>query len=288
MSGQGTAKGRAVKGLDHVVVMVDGIDAAQAAYEKLGFQVQPRGFHRKLGTANHLMIFDTDYFEILGIVEDTEFNAERREWLKDGGGLANVALATDGADISFDAFRRAGLNPDAPLFFDRAVEVAGKTEHAKFRTVRIPKTNMPVVGFFVCEHITPQFVYRPEWARHANGARGIAGVTVIAEQPAKWIPELEKYFGAGSARRDGNGVVADTGRQPIRYLTRQDYAARYPGIVPVRPGDHPALLSVRVDSLAACEALLKKNGVKMVKPDAGRLLVPPSEAAHLTLEFVAR
>jgi hypothetical protein len=277
---------RAVKGLDHVVVMVDGIDAAEAQYARLGFQVQPRGFHRKLGTANHLMIFDTDYFEILGIVADTEFNAERREWLKDGGGLANVALATDGADLAFDAFRTAGLNPDAPLFFDRAVEVAGRTEQAQFRTVRIPKTNMPVVGFFVCEHLTPQFVYRPEWAKHPNGARGIAGVTVIAEQPAKWVPELEKYFGAGSVNGNGEGLVVDTGTQPIRYLTRKDYAARYPGITPVRPGDHPALLSIRVDSLAACEALLAKNGVKIVKPDGARLLVPPSEAAHLTIEFV--
>ena len=277
---------RAVRGLDHVVVMVDGIDAAQRQYEKLGFQVQPRGFHTRLGTANHLMIFDKDYFEILGIVEDTPFNAERREWLKDGGGLANVALATDGADLAFDAFNAAGLNPDAPLFFDRAVEVAGKTERAQFRTVRIPKTNMPVVGFFVCEHLTPQFVYRTEWARHPNGARGIAGVTVIAEQPARWIAELEKYFGAGSARRDGEGLVVNTGTQPIRYLTRKDYLARYPGVTPVRSGDHPALLSVRVDSLAGCEALLKKNGVKTLKPDAGRLLVLPSEAAHLTLEFV--
>ena len=179
---------RAVKGLDHVVVMVDGIDGARKQYEKLGFQVQPRGFHRKLGTANHLMIFDQDYFEILDIVEPTPFNAERRDWLKDGGGLANVALATDGADLAYDAFKAAGLDPDAPLFFDRAVEVTGKTEHAQFRTVRIPKTNMPVVGFFVCEHITPQFVYRAEWARHPNGARGIAGVTVIADQPNKWSP----------------------------------------------------------------------------------------------------
>jgi len=277
---------RAVKGLDHVVVMVDGIDAAQRQYERLGFQVQPRGFHRKLGTANHLMIFDTDYFEILGIVEDTEFNAERRDWLKDGGGLANVALATDGADLAFDAFNAAGLNPDAPLFFDRAVEIAGRTEKAAFRTVRIPKTNMPVVGFFVCEHLTPQFVYRREWAKHPNGARGIAGVTVIAEQPARWTGELEKYFGAGSVKREGAGTVADTGTQPIRYLTRQDYLARYPGITPVRPGDHPALLSLRVDSLAACEALLRNNGVKTLKPDASRLLVPPSEAAHLAVEFV--
>jgi catechol 2,3-dioxygenase-like lactoylglutathione lyase family enzyme len=279
---------RAVTGLDHVVVMVDGIDAAEAAYKRLGFQVQPRGFHKKLGTANHLMIFETDYFEILGIVEDTELNAERREWLKDGGGLANVALATDGADVAFDAFRAAGLDPDAPLFFDRAVEVAGNMEHAKFRTIRIPKTNMPVVGFFVCEHQTPQFVYRPEWAKHPNGARGILGVTVISEQPAKWAPELEKYFGQGSTRQEGNGLVADTGTEPIRYLTRTDYMARYPGVTPVRAGDHPALLSLRVDSLAACEALLTKNGVTILKPDTSRLVVPPSEAAHLTLEFAER
>lgn len=277
---------RAVKGLDHVVVMVDGIDAAEAQYVRLGFQVQPRGFHTRLGTANHLMIFDTDYFEILGIVEDTTFNAERREWLKGGGGLANVALATDGADLAFDAFKAAGLDPDAPLSFDRAVEIAGRSELARFRTVRIPKTNMPVVGFFVCEHVTPQFVYRAEWAKHPNGARGIAGVTVIAEQPARWTAELEKYFGAGSVKREGAGIVADTGTQPIRYLTREDYAARYPGITPVRPGDHPALLGIRVDSLAACEALLAKNGVKTVKPDGTRLLVPPSQAAHLTIEFV--
>ncbi|TAJ82386.1 VOC family protein [Reyranella sp.] len=277
-----------VKGLDHVVVMVDGIDAAEAAYTKLGFQVQPRGFHKKLGTANHLMIFDTDYFEILGIVEDTEFNAERREWLKAGGGLANVALATDGADLAFEAFKAAGLNPDEPLSFDRAVEIDGKTEQAKFRTVRVPKTNMPVVGFFVCDHLTPQFVYRPEWAKHPNGARGILGVTVIAEQPTKWAPELEKYFGEGSTKREGEGLVANTGTQPIHYLSRKDYLARYPGVTPVRPGDHPALLSVRVENLAACEALLKKNGVKLLKPDSGRLIVPPSEAAHLTLEFAER
>lgn len=277
---------RAVKGLDHVVVMVDGIDAAQAAYTRLGFQVQPRGFHQKLGTANHLMIFERDYFEILGIFEPTPFNAERREWLKQGGGLANVALATDGADLAYEAFSTAGLNPDKPLDFDRAVEIAGKTEHAAFRTIRIPKTNMPVVGFFVCEHVTPQFVYRPEWAKHPNGARGIAGVTVIAEQPEKWIAELARYFGTNTVRREDGGLLVDTGTQPIRYLTRRDYATRYPGITPVRPGDHPALLSLRVDNLAGCEALLVRNGVKIVKPGGARLLVPPSEAAHLTIEFV--
>lgn len=279
---------RAVKGLDHAVVMVVGIDAAQAAYERLGFQVQPRGFHKKLGTANHLMIFERDYFEILGIVEDTEFNAERREWLENGGGLANVALATDGADLAYEAFLAAGLQPDAPLSFERAVEIDGKTEQARFRTVRVSKAHMPVVGFFVCEHLKPQFVYRPEWAKHPNGARGILGVTVIAERAANWIGTLERYFGAAAVEREGEGLVVDTGTQPIRYLTRETYATRYPGIAPVRPGDHPALLRLRVDSLAACEALLRKNGARVLTPDRDRVLVPPSEAAHLALEFAER
>jgi len=269
-------------------VMVDGIDAAETQYGKLGFQVQPRGFHKKLGTANHLMIFDRDYFEILGIVEPTEVNAERREWLKAGGGLANVALATDGADLAFDAFKAAGLNPDPPLFFDRAVEIDGKTEKAAFRTVRIPKTNMPVVGFFVCEHLTPQFVYRAEWTRHPNGARGVLGVTVIAEQPAHWAGELAKYFGPNAVRREGHSIVANTGAHDIRYVSRKEYGERYPGVTPVRPGDHPALLRLKVDNLPTCEALLAKNGVKVVKPGPGRLLVPPSEAAHLTIEFAER
>lgn len=276
---------RAVRGLDHVVVMVDGIDAAEAAYKRLGFQVQPRGFHKKLGTANHLMIFDSDYFEILGIVEDTEFNAERRAWLKQGGGLANVALATDGADLAFEAFKAAGLQPDPPLFFDRAVEIDGRIEEAQFRTVRVPKTNMPVVGFFVCEHLTPQFVYRSEWARHPNGARGLLGVTVIAEQPVKWTEELEKYFGPGSVRREAEGLMVDTGTQPIYYMSREDYLRRYPGVTPVRLGDHPALLAVKVENLGACEDVLKKNGVEVIKPDSGRVIVPPAQAAHLTLEF---
>jgi catechol 2,3-dioxygenase-like lactoylglutathione lyase family enzyme len=276
---------RAVRGIDHVVVMVDDIDAAQRAYRRLGFEVQPRGFHRKLGTANHLMIFERDYFEILGIVEDTPFNAERREWLKSGGGLANVALATDGAELAVEAMSAAGLQPDPPLSFDRAVEVEGRVERAMFRTVRIPKQHMPVVGLFVCEHLTPQFVYRSEWTRHANGARGLCGVTVVAERPAQWAELLERYFGPGSVGREDGGLVVDTGRQPIRYLDRAAYGARYGGVAPVRPGDHPALLSIRVENLAACEAHLAAAGVRSIGPDAGRVIVPPAEAAQLTLEF---
>jgi len=58
--------------------------------------------------------------------------------------------------------------------------------------------------------------------------------------------------------------------------------------VVLETGDHPALLHIRVDNLPTCEALLKTNGVAFLKPNPGRVLVPPSEAAHLTIEFAER
>ncbi len=275
---------RAVKGLDHVVVMVDGIDAAEAAYRKLGFQVQPRGFHKKLGTANHLMIFDTDYFEILGIVEDTEFNAERREWLKGGGGLANVALATDGADVAYEAFRAAGLNPDAPLFFDRAVEVAGKIELAKFRTVRIPKDNMPVVGFFVCEHQDAGIRLRPEWAAHPNGARGILGVTVIAEQPAKWTPELEKYFGPAPSSARARGWWST--RHPADPLhDAQGLCRPLSGHNAGPPGRSSGAAHDPRREPGRLRGPAEDEWRQVHEARFGPAGHPPSEAAHLTLEF---
>ena len=258
-----------------------------AQYEKLGFQVQPRGFHTKLGTANHLMIFDKDYFEILGIVEDTPFNAERREWLKDGGGLANVALATDGADLAFDAFKAARPQSRCAAVLrprgrgrrqDRARPVPHRAhpqdQHAGGRLLRL---RAPDAAVRLSRRMGEASQRR---ARHRRRHRDRRAAGEVDRRAG------EVFRRRARCRREGEGLVADTGTQPIRYLTRKDYAARYPGITPVRPGDHPALLSVRVDSLAACEALLAKNGVKTVKPDAGRLLVPPSEAAHLTIEFV--
>ena len=109
--------------------------------------------------------------------------------------------------------------------------------------------------------------------------------------PAIWTvtdPDGDNVVCTFSIRREGESVIANTGSHHIRYVTRQDYALRYPGITPARPGDHPALLRIRVDNLPTCEALLKKNGVKFLKPNPGRELVPPSEAAHLTIEFAER
>ena len=277
--------GQAVKGIDHVVVVVRDIEAAHDAYTALGFQVQPRGLHTRLGTANHLMIFGDNYFELIGIVEPNPFNAERRAWLeKNGGGLANAALRTDGADIAHAAWTAAGLQPDPVLDFDRAVEVAGKEARAAFRTVRLGTQRAKLLGFFVCEHRTPQFVYRQEWAEHANGVTALAGATVIAGDPTTDESYVRKVFSDQTVRREDGGLVVDSGGTPISYVTRDRFAALYPGITPSRADDHPALLSFRVSDVARTQAVLRDRGVVHAAA-ADRVLVPASAACGVCIEF---
>jgi Glyoxalase-like domain len=58
-----------VVGVDHVVVMVEDLDAASDNWRRLGFTVSPRGTHSaKLGSGNYTIMFGDDYVELLGIL----------------------------------------------------------------------------------------------------------------------------------------------------------------------------------------------------------------------------
>lgn len=277
---------RAVKGIDHALVVVPNLANAFERYRQLGFQVQPEGRHSKLGTANHVMIFERDYLELIGVIEPTPYNEERRAWLKQGGGLANAALATDDADIARAALAKADLSPDPVIDFGRTVEIDGKQEEAKFRIVRIPKTKRPILGLFVCDQLTPQFVYRKEWAQHPNGVRGLAGITVVANDPTRVTALCVRFFGDTAVKPEGDGLRVDTGTQPIRYMTRAEFVAHYPGLSPARTDDHAALVSLRTPDPDAVASLLAGNGVPHKRPPDGRVLVAAPDACSVALEFV--
>ena len=58
-----------ISGLDHVVILVRDLDAAQATYARLGLTLTPRGFH-SIGTHNHCSMFGSDYVELLAVRTD--------------------------------------------------------------------------------------------------------------------------------------------------------------------------------------------------------------------------
>lgn len=278
--------GQVVRGIDHVVIVVPDIEAARVAYEKLGFRIQPRGFHAHMGTASHLMVFAGNYVELIGFVEPNAFNADRREWLeRTGGGLANAALRTDSADLVHRAWTEAGLQPDPVTEFDRAVDIAGKQERAAFRTVRLGTLRARLLGFLACEHRTPQFVYRPEWAGHANGATALGGATIIAADPATDDAYVRKVFGETAVQRADGELVVDSGGTPLRYMTPDCFLDRYPGIAPQRTDDHAALISFEVADPSRTATVLRDGGVPHVATADDRVLVRAAVAGGAAIEF---
>ena len=83
--------------LDHVVINVkDDMDVAQSVFSKLGFTTTPRGYHT-LGSINHLMMFGTDYMELIGFPKDGVVNKWGRSHDIKNLYIADGSVMTTGA-----------------------------------------------------------------------------------------------------------------------------------------------------------------------------------------------
>ncbi len=108
--------------LDHVVIDVrDRMDDAARDFAALGFTLTPRG-HHTLGSMNHLMMFGTDYLELLGFGAG---GATRPELAPFPIGLNGLVFKTEDADAVHAHAAAAGL-PILPVqSFSRPVDLDG-------------------------------------------------------------------------------------------------------------------------------------------------------------------
>ena len=121
--------------LDHVVVNVRfDLDRAADQFRSLGFTLTPRG-HHTLGSINHLLVFATDYLELLGLPPREP--VARPEIGEAPVGLNGLVFKTDDVDRTFEHLESVGMAGDPPKAFSRPVELSGKEHQARFRTVSV-------------------------------------------------------------------------------------------------------------------------------------------------------
>src|ERR1700730_8694281 len=140
----------AITGVDHVVIAVADLDGAEATYRRLGFTLSPRARHSAaMGTANHTIMLEHDYFELLAVLTPTDRNGRWREALSRGEGVVGVAAATPSAAAAREAWRVAGFDPGEVVAFSRPVGRPGgiRTE-ARFETVSLPTETLPALSLF--------------------------------------------------------------------------------------------------------------------------------------------
>ena len=159
--------------LDHLVINTHfEMNAAQTIFEQLGFTLTPRGRH-SLGSINHLMVFEHDYLELIGLPSDG--GPLRKEVLESPVGIDGLVFQTSDATRTHQQLQSTGLAVQPVHAFSRPVELKGITHEARFETVRFEPGQFNAGRLYYCRHFTPELVWRKEWQTHSNGATKLAG-----------------------------------------------------------------------------------------------------------------
>lgn len=269
-----TTTSESIGTIDHVVIVVDGLDTAADIYRRLGFTLSSRGRHgAALGTENHTIMLRDDYFELLSVLTPTPRNAEWRKAIASGGGVAGMALRTNDPVGAQQHWLAAGLVPDTPLQFSRDVpRPDGGTLQARFEVVSIEETDGLGVRVFVCSQPTREAVWLPELLTHANSAIGIRCVHVACPDPDFSAAQWTRVLPSAQARSTPDGIALDTGGHSIMLTKDTSPRASARGI------------DYMVADLAACRAVLQRNAIAHTDVNS-MLTVPSSQACNVTVRF---
>ena len=278
--------------VDHAVINVlTGMDAAVDRFRALGFAPTPRGYH-SLGSINHLMMFEHDYLELVGIEPGAK--KVREEVASSPVGLNGLVFATDDARALHRRLSAQGVPVLDPVDFSRPVTVDGVEREAAFTTVRVHPDYVPGGRVYYCEHRTPDLVWRPEWLEHGNGAGGLAEFIVVAEDlpmQAERYASLLDGVGFLPGQTHGEAFAAWDGFR-LSLMNRDRYGARYGAAgcsraAPGGTGSCMGALAVRTRSLGAVRSRLAADIHAGRAIDHGdRIIIPAAELWDCVLEFV--
>ena len=215
--------------LDHVVINVkDDMDLAQLVFSNLGFTLTPRGYHT-LGSINHLMMFGSDYMELIGFPEHGVVNDpnSRSDLTTAPFGINGLVFKSSDVDKTFEKLVELEMDGDPPKSFSRPVELDGRKTDAKFRTVTVRAGVFPEGRVYFCEHGTPELVWRPEWQSHENGIEAVSEIVVVTRDPAKSGDLYSKLLGTSFVKKSLGKSLEIPGGGFITVYSEDEYQERY-------------------------------------------------------------
>lgn len=279
-----------ITGLDHTVHAVTDLEAARKAWQALGFTLTPRGRHIGWATGNYCIMFPRNYHELLGIAEPGGYTAGVEDLLKQKGeGVHKVAFGIDDAVKAVAELTASGLKPSAPQDLKRELELPEGTVLPAFSLVHLPPEATPQLSMFLCQHLTPELLRKPEWLLHPNGAQQIVSVIVAADNPPALELPYEALVGAGAAVRTDRMVAVRAVEETVLFVTPDDLDTLFPDIEhPAQPTPYVAGLRFRVHNTEAAAAYFKAAGIDHARSLDGTVLVPASAANGVFLEFSSR
>ena len=281
--------------LDHLVLAVHDLDAAGAFYQRLGFLVGARNRH-PWGTENRIVQFPGAFLELITVGEgaaidphqaDTfSFGAFVRDYLAQREGFAMLVLASEDARADKVTFDKAGIGGFRPFDFARTAKKPDGTEvEVSFSLAFARDPLAPHCGFFVCQQHRPENFWNPVMQAHPNGATALAGVTIVASDPADHAEFLSAFTGIRAFSATSAGLRFETPRGVVECLSDAAFAFDF-GLSAIGEGPRLAAFTIAVANLAAFENRLKAEAMDYLKHGSA-LVLPPQSTFGVALRFIA-
>ena len=282
---------------DHLVLCAADLDRASRFYATIGFTLTPRAVH-PFGTCNSLIQLHGNFLELLSIADPRlipkaapgkfSFAAYNDAFLKRREGFSMLVFATSDAAADAAEFKKSGLNAYDIFHFGRQATLPdGSKARVDFSLAFVTHPAMPEAAFFTCQQQAPQYFWRSEYQRHANGARRLVEVVMSTARPADCKDFFECLMQA-PAKLSPSGFSIGDAREGLTVLDHAGLAARFPEIPRRGAGGTPRFeaYAIEVADLSATQALLASAGVAF-RSTPRSLVLRPSAAFGVVIEFRA-
>ncbi len=289
-----------MRGIDHLVLCVEDLDAAREFYAAMGFNLTPTA-HHPFGTANALVqLSDFSFLELLAVEDASKispaepghfsFGDFNRQFIEQGPGEGFSMLVLDSADAAADLadFNAAELKTFAPFGFSRAAKLPdGEEVTVSFSLTFVGHPHMPQAAYFTCQQHAPEHFWKADYQRHPNTAQGTAEVIVLAEQPLSYAKFFQGFAGSDDMTAWDEGFTLKTGRGVISVISPADWRVHFPeSFAPdLDQGPRLAAFRISVDNVDAVQESLRAANITRLNYGRG-VAVPPNEAFGVTIEFV--
>jgi hypothetical protein len=284
------------RGLDHIVHTVRDLDAAAASYQRLGCTVGARNRH-PWGTHNRLVQFSGFFIELLTVAEPDKlgddalsrlFGAPNRDFLSRHEGFWGLLLESRDASGDAAQFRDAGIAAAPAVRFEREGKRPDGTSVRVAFSLAFARDAKAEAGFAVCQQHFPESFWNAAFQSHPNGASGVAGVVMVAENPSDHHVFLSAFTGERELLATSNGISVKTPRGTIEVMTPEAYASHF-GVAPpsIGEGARLAALILAVRDSARLAAILADAKVERVNR-MGRIIVGPDTMMGAAIVFEQR
>lgn len=280
--------------LDHIGHFVADQKAAAEALARFGFaptpvsvQVNPdpAGGQPKLtGTGNVCAMLRAGYVEVLFKTADTPLGAEFEAARARYDGLHLVAFAVADAEAQHARLAGAGFEMQPLVKMQRPVETATGSGTAAFEVVRVKPGQMAEGRVQMLLHRTENTVWQPRWLEHPNGARGLAGLTMVVADVAEAARRYARFTGRPATAFDG-GFRFALDRGSVELIDAAAWTRRWPAM-PLPSLPYMGACTLEVASLEETARVLRSSGSAVAESEAGLAVPFPTELGRGIWLFV--